>query len=139
MHNRNLPSLKKISWEKCRERLQAVNSTLANIIDSLSPDIRMPFWIVKYPYGAVIDNGQFYYPTDSGKLVLLTDVHLPKQLKEDFAYAGLETPAGVVLHNSIELYIETKDRIIPQALFMPGDIFALWARLDPGPIFHPSP
>jgi hypothetical protein len=139
MDNNKLPSLQKITWEKCRERVRVVNSELANIIDSLSPSTDMPLWIVKYPYGAVMDNGQFYYPTDDGKLVLLTDPCLSNILKEDFSYAGTDTPAGVVLNNSIEQFIETEDRIIPRTLFMPGDIFALWGRLDPQPIFHPSP
>ena len=132
-------TIQQITWEKCRERVREVNSSLANIIDKLSPDVDIPFWMVKYAYGAVIDDGQFYYPTDEGKLVLLTDTSLSKNLRKDFAYAGSETPAGIVLTNSIELFIETEDRIIPQAFYMPGDIFALWGRLDPQPIFHPSP
>lgn len=139
MLSTNLPSIKKIPWDACRQSFFAANVSLAEIIDALSPDDQYPFWQVEYPYGAVIDNGQFYYPTESGQLVLLDDARLSQELKNDFQYAGSETPAGIVLNNSIELFIETSDRVIPQALFQPGDVFGLWGRLDPQPIYHPSP
>src|SRR3990167_815020 len=132
------PALQKLTWAACRERVQAVSQPLAGIIDALSPDKAMPLWLVSYPYGAQVDDGQFYYPLHE-KLALLTDARLPKELKTDFSYAGLETPAGVMLRNSIELYIETPGRVIPHAVFMPGDVFALWKWLDPQPIVHPTP
>ncbi|EKD70500.1 MAG: hypothetical protein ACD_46C00518G0001 [uncultured bacterium] len=134
-----ISSLKKTNWATCREKVKLVNPTLANIIDSLSPDHDMALWLVKYPFGATIDDGKFYYPTPDGKLVLLDDSRLEKNLQTDFSYAGSETPAGIVLKNTMEIFIETDDRIIPQALFMPGDIFALWGRLETQTTFHPSP
>src|SRR3990167_1558640 len=132
------PSLQKLTWDSCRERVYAVSAPLATIIDALSPGEDMPLWQVSYPYGAEVDDGQFYYPHEN-KLALLTDAHLPKELKADFSYAGLETPAGVMLRNSIELFIETPDRVIPHAVFMPGDVFALWKWLDPQAVVHPTP
>ena len=88
-------SLEKVSWMQCREKVQQVNANLCRIIDALSPDESLPLWLVKYPFGAVIDDGQFYYPTPCGGLATLSDKKLPKELRESFAYAGLETPSSL--------------------------------------------
>jgi len=139
MHNDSLFDMQRITWTDCREQVTAVNPNLAKIIDELSPDDKLPLWNAKYPYGALIDDGHTYYYPIEGKLSPLNNNKIPKIIKNDFCYTNDRTPIGLLLNNSIEQFIDNDGRIIPRILFLPGDIFALWGRLDSQNIYHPSP
>lgn len=133
------PRLECTTWDKVRKQVTKINPQLATHIDNLNPGKELTLYLVSYPYGYPIEFDQFHYPTNRGNAVPLTDMTLPKSVRDDFAYAGTATPAGVVLHNVMELFIDAKEHIIPRKIFRPGDIFALWGHLDTSQTFHPSP
>src|SRR5579883_2293481 len=131
-------SIKKITWKDIHHKVQEINPTLAKTVDALNPGDDFALYKASYPYGSVIvENGIFHLPLANGTLVPITDASISKQIKADFEYAGHGIPSGIVLQNSYELFINTKDRILPILITRPGSIIALWKQLEAVPTFHP--
>lgn len=131
-------SLKKVSWAQVRERVKEVNPSLAAIIDEIDPKTQFPLYIARYPFGNIIVNeGVFNVPTQNGDLVPIDNGNISPQIKEDFTYAGIGLPAGVVLDRSMHESITTSNQVLPLGVVSTGSIFALWKKLDPAISYHP--
>ena len=132
------PYIKRVYWTDVRKEVQEVNAALVQVVDAIEPGEDLPFYIVSYPFGETIDDGEFYYPTPEGTLALLNDERHPKTMKQDFEHAGLSVPIGVMLKNTMEAFFDTGERIIASKYFKTGDIFALWGHLEQSDSFHPT-
>jgi hypothetical protein len=130
-------NIQKFSWKDIRKQVYNVNPILVDTIDALDPD-QFYLYKVSYPYGSVIvENGIFQIPLPDGSIVPLDNPIVSKELKTDFEYANGGLPAGVVLKNSYELFINTKNTILPILVTQPGSIVALWKELEAVSHFHP--
>lgn len=131
--------IKKVTWDNVRERVYTVNKEFAQLIDSMSPGEELYLYVANYKYGTILDDGKsFYYPTKKNGVENLNSTS-DKQLIKDFSYTNLTTPAGMVLHNSLEVFFNVDDHTIPCRIFKPGEIFALWAHLEITTNSHPTP
>ncbi|MBN2689130.1 MAG: hypothetical protein JXR42_00760 [Gammaproteobacteria bacterium] len=133
--------IKKITetnWAQVREEAKQANPAFADIVDRLAPDKSFILYKAYYPYGAIIgDDRYFYYPNNTDDhLVTITD--LPKNIANNLAYAGNSIPIGMVLHNSVELFIQ-RNISIPRSVYNAGTFFALPRELDDTNMsYHPS-
>lgn len=131
--------IQKLYWEDVREYVAKVEPEFAKLVDKISPDKSFPLYLVRYPYGAtIVDRGKCYYPLPNGQMAPLTDPRLPEEMRKDLSKVGTLFPAGIILENSIELYINPDQRVFPWMLYRAGTIFALWSRLEDEPIYHPT-
>ena len=81
------------------------------------------------PWGKhLLHEGTLYLPNPEGKWVPISDPSIDKKVADDVSY-NITMPLGMVLKNSVELYINTLGRISPWMLMPEGKIFGLWIRL----------
>jgi len=103
---RDLTWYKEITWDKIRDKVIAINPTLAEIIDEFNPTSEHTLILTSYPYGTTIfDKGALYVPTDQGQLSTLDDSSTPAILREKLSYSSF--PLALILDKCIEVYIET--------------------------------
>lgn len=128
----------KVKWQDVRKTVNSVNPSLAKTIDRLDPNETFPLYKVSYPYGATIVNkGLFYIPLENGDIVPIDSPNVDRKLRSDLEYAENGIPAGIVLKNSYEVFVNAPQFTLPIITNTPGSIFALWKQLDPHPTFHP--
>jgi hypothetical protein len=135
----NQPPIQRLFWRDVREAVASVEPGFAKIADQLDPGKDYPLYLANYPYGnLIVERGKCFYPLEDGQLVSIKDVRLPKNMRDDLAYAGTAIPAGIVLNNSIELFLKPKNWVMPWKLYTKGTIFALWGELDSVLSYHPT-
>jgi len=119
------------TWKDVREQVSRHNPVLGKIIDNIDPDDTNKFYHVKYRYGdKFLDKGRFYLPTESGGFVELNDKLEPKTIRDDLGYSLFTNPVMIPLKNTLEMYIEVENRIVPFMLASPGSIFGMSRVLD---------
>lgn len=119
------------TWKDVREVVSHHNPVLGKIIDDIDPDDTNKFYHVKYRYGdKFLDKGRFYLPTESGDFVELNDTLEPKEVRDDLGYSLFTNPVMIPLKNTMELFIEVENRIVPFMLAGPGSIFGTSRVLD---------
>jgi len=130
MKSSNL-DLQTTDWQSIRERVHKLNPDFATLIDKINPDSSFKMYIAKYPFGAqILDNGEFYLPTQAGGRIAFQSDEVPSEIKEDLGYNLGSNPISMVLHNSLEMFVALEDRIVPFSMISPGKIFGLWRCLD---------
>jgi len=128
--------LERIFWKDIREKVIGSFPEFAEVIDELSPGDNYYFYMVRYPYGALItDKGVFQLPNQDGHIVPIHHGTIPNRIKDDLGYAGT-IPLGLILENSIEAFMRAGDRIIPSSLAKAGQLISLWRVLDEAESFH---
>lgn len=129
--------IQKIYWEDLRKGLKKIRPDFVSIVDRLSPGKKLPMYKAFYPYGSIIgDREYFYYPINN-ELKKLTDT--PSEIASAFEYAKNKIPAGMILNNTTEIFVEFRDMTIPTSAYVPGTFFALPRSLDTsGFPYHPS-
>ena len=121
------------SWADFRDSLAAVNKDLVKVIDQIDPDPSLKLYKISYPYGSeIIKFGDFFVPNDSGQLVQIGDSSLPAQVNQDLSYNARSLPIGVLMKNSIEVYIENQDKSLPLLGYKNyiGKLFGLYRVLN---------
>lgn len=132
----DLASAEVITWAEASKKVRTVNPALAEIIDEISPDSSYKLINVRYPFGStIIQNNTHYLPTKEGSLSPASHFNVNKDIRLMLeAYGSI--PIGVILNNSVELFMEIDDRIVPFSFYNKGKIFALWRHLDEGLSYH---
>ena len=124
MHN-----LKIMTWKQIGKEVKSVDPQFASIIDGLSLSDEYKIYKVEYPWGQhLLKEGVLYLPNQNNKWVRLDDPSINPDMAEDLSY-NVGMPLGMVLKNSIELYMEALCRIIPFVFMPQGMIFGLWVSL----------
>lgn len=122
--------LKTGTWLDFRDDVRKVEQELFNIIERINPNKKYRLIKARYLYGEPITNlGTICVPDKRGQLVRLDNVNVVYELKNLLGYCP--TPLTLQLNNASEVFVETKDRIIPINVFMPGDLFGLYEVLVP--------
>ena len=130
--------IQKISWKDLSASVAIINPRLATVIDKINPDDSMFLYKVSYPFGAtIVEDGLFYVPLASGKLVPINDSEVASEVQNNLQYAETGLPAGILLKNSYEVFIRSGENLLPVVTASPGSILALWKQLDHKPAFHP--
>ncbi len=120
--------IKETYWDEVREDVARLNPELAKICDEISPGKDCPLLRIRYPYGAtIVDKGTFNLP-HMGNLVPLTHVDIPVHLKEKLGYSAI--PFSLVLHNDIEVFVESGARVIPVNFHKSGNVFGAFESMD---------
>ena len=135
--NANKATLTKVTWDEIKPQIQTVNSELFEIIETISPTQNMPLYVAEYPYGAIMDDGLFYYPNKEGDLKRLDDPSVSKDLQKDMSYAEQHTPMGLSMNKVIETFTMTHHGVAPWYLYYPGQMFALSFYLSNAVSFVP--
>lgn len=117
-------------WSEVRNNAHSVNAQLAEVIDNLNPSAEYKIYEASYQYGdLVLDEGQLMLPTSDGLCVPLEDSLIPDFLKKSLSYSS--APIGLILSNSIEVYIESGFDVIPLVILGTGRTLGLLETLDP--------
>lgn len=128
------PSLEVVKWSDVREAVYKVNPALAKIMDSIKHVDELRLYKAKYAFGMdILRDSKFYVP-HSGVLLPIDHPHIPDSVRQDLdysKYASHSIPLGIVLNHSIELYMQSEERINPFSLYTQGNLFGLWGTLGP--------
>lgn len=117
-------------WKEALPFIAKANAPLAQEIKKLNPSDDYTLVKVSYPWGQhILYEGLLYIPNDDGHLVTLNHSSINADLREKLDY-NQTIPLGMVLNNSIELYIQANQRIMPFVYMPEGKIFALWISLQ---------
>jgi hypothetical protein len=127
----NRASYSKVSWNEVRDQVRKINPELCKIIDGIDTKDKYPLYKVRYPFGSnIIDSGIFHYPSDDGNLAPLLSNQVPSHIRTQLGYNGGGIPMGLILNRSVELFLQTEERVIPFSVKQPGDLCSLWAALN---------
>lgn len=129
--------IQKVYWEDIREDLKKTRSDFIALVDKLNPGKKLPLYKAFYPYGSIIGDRDFFYYPINNELKKLADT--PSEIATAFKYAENKIPAGMILQNTAEIFVEFRDMTIPTSAYTPGTFFALPRSLDTsGFPYHPS-
>lgn len=125
----------KLAWSDVREEVHGVNPELAILIDELELSPEYAIYKAIYPYGSeILQKGKMHFPNEHGNLIPLTNSELPKEVQEDLGYNFGSNPISLVLENTIEVFANLGDRILPlYGLVEPGTLFGTWLVLNQQP------
>lgn len=102
------------NWSDFRDHFANANPELTAIIDQIDPGKDYRLYKISYPYGSqIVKSGKFYLPNDSGDLLPIDDNSFSEQIRKDLSYNARSIPIGIMLKNSIEVYINHQERSIP--------------------------
>ena len=119
----------KLTWAEIRCHVSNINSTLCRIIDDIDP--AQPCYQVDYPYGAFIErDGYLQLPGERQQLYALHDSVVSSELRNDLGYTAGRTPLAMVLHNSVERFIDTNHHLLPWRIYQEGDFFSVEGATD---------
>lgn len=128
-----------LTWASLRPAMMALNPELGAIFDALSPTDQYTFFKFKYQYGdQLLRQTELYLPTTSGGLISMSRPSVSRRLKESLSYNFGSNPVGMLLKNSMELFIPLRDRVVPFAMIKPGRVFGAWKILDENISYHPT-
>jgi hypothetical protein len=126
----NKVNVEALSWEQARVHVAKSNPGLAKAIDELSPPNSLKMIKARYSWAqSILKHGELQLPTEGGGTVSIRSPDVDSKLKKALLY-NYTMPAGIVLNNSIELFVEFDNQVIPFSLMKEGKIFALWSALD---------
>lgn len=127
MERSDRPYLEIVNWEDAKNAVIKVNPDLAAAIDTVNPGCEYPLIRARYPFGhQILNHGKFILPFEREN----ADNKFYQECKKLLSYA-VTIRTGIVLNNTMELFVESPDMIIPRYLMYPGRIFGLWSSLQP--------
>ncbi len=133
---KSIPFLEKLTWKQARAEVAQTNPTLAHEIDKLDPDDQYLLIKARYPFGSkILDKGVLHLPGKNHQLLSIDNPDLDPAVKSALSYAQT-MPMGIVLNNSIELYLMENNRAVTFSLMTTGKIFALWTVLESSQSTH---
>ncbi len=131
MKQQQLTDYQEITWQNARPLLVKANAPqeLITLIDAINPNGKYSFIKATYPYGTkILDNGVIQLANKTGKFVKLHDTSIPQAIQQKLLYSPI--PAAIILHNSIEVFVEPENRIVPLSMLPQGSLFGLWETFD---------
>lgn len=116
--------IEELSWEEARPLMLKANKELVDIIDEISPDKHHTLIKATYRYGDdILKNGVLQLPDYQGS-VSIDSSSISARLKNQLNYSSI--PLGLTIDKRGELFIQTKDRIIPLTLLERGEPFGIF-------------
>jgi hypothetical protein len=131
----------KTHWEEVRNKFQKVDSNLSKLIDNVSPNQKMPIYLIYFPYGMLKgDTKESYLPLINGMHIKLSNPNIDKEIAKDLGYGMNSSPIGIILDKYIEYFIEFDDQVFPYQIRGPGTIFnkGMLLKHKHGRIYSPN-
>lgn len=123
-------SIKSVTWDEVRKRVEIVNPPLFAIIEKLNPSKEFTLFVAKYPFGKIVfKQGKMQLPTIDGTVESMCSSTVMSNISSQLMRRPV--PMTLVLKNSAEVFYEMQNRIISLNFFTPGVLFGLWENLDP--------
>lgn len=114
----------KTCWSEIRDKFKKVTPYLTKLIDDVSPDQKMPIYLIYFPYGMLKgDTKDSYLPLLDGGFIRLSDSNVNREIYKDLSYGMNSSPLGIILDKYIEYFIEFDDQVFPYQIHGPGTIF----------------
>lgn len=114
-----------VKWADVRDQVIAVNASLVEIIDQISPKDQPHLVEIDYLYGdTVVKHGQLQIPNKNNILVPVKDSDAPKDIINALSYQGI--PLFFILTNDNEVFVNSGARCIPLNLFHQGSLLGLF-------------
>lgn len=132
MDNVHKASMEELDWKAVRKTFLSVNPALGKIIDDLDPGPSFTFFKLSYPFGSeILKNGVLQLPNKKGELVSFYNGQINPEIREKLGYNYGSNPVTMTVKNSLELFMQLRQRIIPlYGAVPPGKIFGLWNVLS---------
>ena len=112
-----------LSWKEARQEVRNLNSTLADIIDQVSPNPTHKLFRISYPYGfEIFQKGELQLPQQNHPTP--REEKIREEIKSALNYYD-GVPIGLILKNSAESYLTFQDRIMTYSRYDEGDIIGL--------------
>lgn len=110
------------SWDDCRALVQALNPTLHQIIEAISPSKKYLLWEVEYQYGEkIVELGKLCLPNAEGRLLPIDHASTLPLYREQLSYAAI--PLILQLTRGNELFLEQAGHSVPLRIVLPGDVY----------------
>ena len=110
----NTPKISVGTWKDFKDDFLAVNPDITGIINNLDPDDSYKLYKIRYPYGSeIVKSGEFYLPNADGKIVSINDKSISDDIRYDLSYSSDSIPVGMMIKNSIEVYINHQGISVP--------------------------
>ncbi len=112
------------TWRELRHKFRKVDPYLSQLIDEVSPNQKMPIYLIYLPYGMIKgDTKGSYLPLHNGEQIKLSDSSVGKEILNDLGYGMNSSPLGIILDKYIEYFIEFDEQVFPYLIHGPGTIF----------------
>lgn len=106
----------KKTWADIKSEVQTLNPELVDIFEEIGLDNEVVYE-VRYPYGMTIADEHFFYmPDENGNI---------KKISSD------DYPYMVLMDKTLELFLETNTRMVPDLLYQPGNFMPMTIELSP--------
>jgi len=126
-----IASIVELRWDDIKNQVIQVNPEFAEIINNIKNKNDFPLYKVTYPFGStIIDSGKFQLPLKDGTLVPISHSSINQKYYDQLNYNSNSIPFGIVLDKSIELFLQTQDRVIPSVIHSEGKLLGLWSSLS---------
>ena len=123
-------SFQKLSWKQIRNEIKDVNPEITRLIDDIDPNNEYSIYKLECPWGYhLLNEGKPLILNRNNEWVPLGHNSIESKIAEDLSY-NISMPLGMVLNNSLELYLNVFDRIVPWVFMPKGTIFGLWVGLS---------
>lgn len=114
-----------VHWSDIQANIAKLNPALAGLVDNIPGINNIKFIMAKFPYGTSLLHHKLSFwdlkknPLFHGKSTVI------KELSKLLDYPWQITPPGILLENSMELYINMNSHTIPLRVIKPGELLAL--------------
>lgn len=116
----------KVYWKDVHARVAKIDPIFADLVNALSPGRSYPVFLAYYPYGELKgDTKDLFIPKIKGGIYRLSDPSAPKDVIQHLGYGKNDSPFGMVLEKSLEVYIDLPNEniTIPYLIYKPGTFF----------------
>jgi len=114
-----------VHWENVKGQVTDLNPDLATLIESVPGIHSTKFILAKFPFGtSLLHHKVSFWDLDKNPL-FRENPSVKKELSKLLDYTWQITPPGILLENTMELYINMQSHTIPLRVIKPGELLAL--------------
>ncbi|OGT06627.1 MAG: hypothetical protein A2103_04455 [Gammaproteobacteria bacterium GWF2_41_13] len=129
LFEKNGIQLTELCWADIRQAVKTVNPELFEVLEIIEPKSNEKLIKVTYPFASSITNdGDFYLPNLSGKLVPLALSDLSNNIKKSLDYIPI--PLGLLLNKGCEVFVHVNNKTTTLNILQPGKLFGLFEITD---------
>lgn len=113
-----------MTWQEVRKEI-GIEPEFKDIVDEISPGNDCTLFKVRYPFGQIMfKDTVFYLPNENGFSIPITDIEIPKNIRDKLSYNVF--PLGAVVKNNVEVFREIEDKVFSVAFYGNGLDVGIW-------------
>ena len=125
-----------VHWRDIKDKMFRLNADIAQEIDALpnaeSAELAsMPFVRARLPFGAAIEKKSRFWCYYKNKPMPFDSDVIPAKFKALLDYPWKGIPVGMVMHNTLEWYVDLPSHTIPIKTIKPGTMMSLYSIFEP--------